>query len=112
MQLLIFSVVGISAGVVLAGLRVPKVRGLPLICATVLAGVAVAGLLQLEAASLGEGLALLVGAVLASALYSGWLWQRGGLDPSVTYWGWVQRDLTNPSYGRRLYADSKAALRR
>lgn len=108
MQLLLFGLVGISVGIVLAGLRVPKPRILPSIGAMILAGTAIVGLLQFGMASLGAGLLLVFCAALTSALYSGFLWQREGIDPSTTYWGWVGRDFTHPSYGRRLYEESKA----
>lgn len=111
MQLLFFGITGLALGIVTASLRVPKVRMVPLLAAAVLAGSAVLGmLLYVDDVSHGASLLLIAISTLASTLYGARLWQRENLDPSVTYWGWVQREFFHPSYGRRVYAQSKTAV--
>ena len=110
MQLLFFGVTGLSLGIVAASLRVPRVRMFPLLAAAVLAAAAVGGFLYVDEASVGAQLVFVATSTLSSPLYAARLWQREKIDPSATYWEWVKREFRQPSYGRRLYAQSRTAV--
>ncbi|MBG6192377.1 hypothetical protein IWX64_003349 [Arthrobacter sp. CAN_A212] len=103
MQLIAVGLVGICFGVVLASLKVPQIRWVPLVCVSLLVVVAVAMFHQVATISLVDGLFFVLSVAISTSLYAGAMWKRESVDPSLGYWEWVIRDLTQPSYGRRVH---------
>lgn len=97
-------VVGVCLGVLTAQSSVPRIRWVTFVSAGVLVVVAVVAQLVYTHTGFLGGLLFLVAALAASALYSGRMWRRSGLDPEVSYWGWVWRDFAHPRYLRHIYA--------
>ncbi len=104
MTSMVFVLVGLCIGVVMASARVPKTRWLPFIASIVLLTVCLLGFSTLRPVSIGEALLVLVSILLGSSLYAGAFWSRQRLEPNVSYIGWVWRDLSRPGYVRRQYA--------
>ncbi|MDJ0314052.1 hypothetical protein [Arthrobacter sp. H35-D1] len=61
---------------------------------------------SLPQASLLDGFIFCFSLLIASSLYAGVLWKRVGIDPTVSFWGWVWRDFINPGYLRRSQRES------
>lgn len=106
MHVVAIGVVGICLGVIAAGSRAPLVRWVPTASALLLVVVtAVIATLQQGGNPLVGGLVLVVCFQIGSMLYAGAIWKREALEPGISYWGWVWRDLSHPAYLRNLYRE-------
>lgn len=101
-------VVGVCLGILAAESRVPYIRWVPLASEFILGMVTIALMLKFSSPQTGlvDGLIFCFSVVVASSLYAGVLWKRVGIDPTLSYWGWVRRDFTNPGYLRRSQRES------
>ena len=107
MEMVIAIVVGACLGLLLSESRIPRIKIVPSIGADVVALIAMALLLTHTPNPTPVALVFVGATVVSSALYAGVLWKREDLDPTVTYWGWVMRELTHPRYARELYHESR-----
>lgn len=110
MVLAVMLVAGVCLGLLTASTSVPRIRLVPSISVGVLLVIVVVTLLvysttRAELPFFGAfgGLVLLLVFVASSTLYSGALWNRIGMDPTVSYWGWVWRDFTHANYLRKQH---------
>ena len=106
LQISVIVLIGLSLGVASSLARIPEVKWIPLLAATVLACCSYVGLWVLWDISLIGALLFLASVFVGSALYGGRLWQKLGLEPGLSYWEWVKRDFIHTRYLRRLYRDS------
>lgn len=102
---MLYLITGLSLGVIAASSRVPKFRWAPVAGSILLLATVFFNVPDLVLPTLSEAMALVLSSVLANALYAGHLWSRENIEPGVSYWGWVRRDITHPRYLLALYRE-------
>lgn len=108
LQLSVIILVGLSLGIAGGPARIPDMKWIPWLAATVLTGWSYVGLWVLWDISPIEALLFLAAVFGGAALYGGRLWQKLDLEPGLSYWTWVKRDFLHTRYLRRLYRTSTA----
>ena len=104
MDLAVAVLLGASFGVLTARVKVPRIEWIPFIACMVLFIAAVVVYLQIVPAAQLAGVVMALSDGVAFALYAGVLWKREELEPGISYWGWVRREMVGGGYTRRLYA--------
>ena len=106
---MLYLLIGISLGVIAASSRVPTFRWTPMIGSILLLASVLFTFPDLALLTFADAIYLIVGLVLATVLYAGFLWLREDIEPGVSYWEWVRRDITHPRYLRALYRESNCS---
>ena len=107
MQLIAIVLIGLCLGVVGSLARVPDVKWIPHLSFVALTGGSYAALQVLWQLSLPEAILFLIAVSVGNVLYGAKLWQQLALEPGLSYWAWVQRDLLHTGSLRRLYRSSR-----
>lgn len=103
MESVIIGIAGVCLGALVAHSGIPRVQLVPMICSLILTAMGVVAVIQMQQASMYNGLLFAFSALLAEGIYGAELWKRHGLNEAFSSWQLIWMSCFRPRYLRAVY---------